>query len=147
MTSYSPEQLPEPQTMQDIKDIKIIGIDEDRPPMVRKEAYVDLYFKLSKKAPVDWCEDFNILGHQITPPVKINPANGIFVETYVRDVNQIQEHLNKIKDKIKLCIEKFLEKERQKQLALAEKSANLHGTSSKQDELNKIIAQLNYEIQ
>jgi len=131
--------------MQDIKTIKIIGIDEDRPPMVRKEAYVDLYFKLSQQAPEDWCEDFNKLGHRITPPVKINPKTGLIMETYVREVEHIQDHLNKIKKIIKTCNDAYLERERQDQLALAAKKNNVNGASVKQTRLNEIIAALDFE--
>lgn len=141
----SADKIPELSTMQDINDIQIIGIDEARPPLVRKEAYVDLYFQLSVKAPEDWCEDFNRLGHQITPPVKIKPNQGIFLETYVHDVDKIQQHLDKIKQKIKLCSEQYLEKERQKLIDQAAKNAGVHGVSAKQNALNKIIAGLNYE--
>ena len=31
--------------MEGISDIKIIGIDEKRPPKIRKEPYIDLVFK------------------------------------------------------------------------------------------------------
>lgn len=36
-----------------IKDLKIVGIDPDRPPRIRKEACIDIYFKLPEKAPMD----------------------------------------------------------------------------------------------
>jgi predicted DNA-binding helix-hairpin-helix protein len=131
--------------MTDIKQIKIIGIDEERPPMLRKEGYIDLYFKLSVKAPEDWCDEYNKLGNRLTPRVKINPAVGLIIETYVHDVNQIQAHLDRIKEQIKACTTDCLEKVRQKQLALAAKSAAQLGVGSKQDELNVIIAGLNYD--
>ena len=44
--------------MEGISDIKICGIDETRPPMIKKEPYIDLNFKLIHKAPKDWCNDF-----------------------------------------------------------------------------------------
>lgn len=132
--------------MANISDIKIIGIDEQRPPVVRKEAYIDLFFQLSLQAPADWCEDFNKLGNQITPPVKIKPGEGVFLETYVRDVEHIQDHLNKIKEKIRSCSDQYLQKEKQRLLELAAKNAELHGgVSAKQNALNLIIAGLNYE--
>jgi hypothetical protein len=131
--------------MTNIKEIRIIGIDEERPPMVRKEAYIDIYFKLSTKAPPDWCEEYNKLGNRLTPRAKIDPVVGLFIETYVHDVNQIQNHLDKIKAQIKACTTDCLEKERQRLLALAEKNAAQFGASSKQKELNAIIAGLNYD--
>ena len=47
--------------MEGISDIKIIGVDETRPPIIRKEPYIDIFFKLSHQAPSDWCSDFNSL--------------------------------------------------------------------------------------
>jgi hypothetical protein len=44
--------------MEGISDIRITGIDETRPPRIRKEPYIDLCFRLTHKAPVDWCHDF-----------------------------------------------------------------------------------------
>lgn len=131
--------------MNTITDIKIIGIDEQRPPMIRKEGYIDLYFKLSAKAPQDWCEDFNKLGLRIEPRTRINPATGLVIETYVRDANQIQEHLDKIKQQLKTCIGDYLEKERLKQLALAQRDAAHPGANAKQELLNAIIAGLRYD--
>ena len=58
--------------MDNILDIRIIGIDEKRPPIIRKEPYIDLFFKLSCKPPLDWCEDFNVLAKDLVPPVKID---------------------------------------------------------------------------
>ena len=75
--------------MTDVSKIKVIGTDENRPPMIRKENYIDLYFKLSIKAPKDWCEHFNKFGHQISPTAKIGPEEGTIISTYVHDMNQI----------------------------------------------------------
>lgn len=131
--------------MTDINSIKVVGIDEARPPMVRKENYIDLFFKLSMKAPGDWCENFNKLGHQFTPPAKITPVKGLIIETYVHDMDQIQKQLDNIKNKITQCNEEYLEKERQKILALAAKRTDLAGSNARQNKLNEIIAGLNYE--
>ena len=37
--------------MEGISDLKIIGTDERRPPIIRKEPYIDVFFKLSHQAP------------------------------------------------------------------------------------------------
>lgn len=131
--------------MTTISAIKIIGIDDERPPQVRKEAYIDLFFKLSQKTPTDWCEDFNKLGHQIEPPFKIDKNKGLIVETWIRDMNLIPQHLEKIKLKITECNEQYLEKIRQKAIALAEKNASHPGEDSKQGQLDLIVATLNFE--
>lgn len=131
--------------MSTINDIKIIGIDDERPPQVRKEAYIDLFFKLSQKTPTDWCEDLNKLGHQIEPPFKIDKNRGIVVETWIRDMTLIPQHLEKIKHKIIECNEQYLEKLRQKALSLAAKNASSNGQDSKQGQLDLIVATLKFE--
>lgn len=120
-------------------------MDEERPPQVRKEAYIDLFFKLSQKTPADWCEDLNKLGHQIEPPFKIDKNKGIVVETWVRDMNLIPQHLEKIKIKITECNEQYLEKLRLKALSLAAKNASTNGQTSKQGQLDLIVGALKFE--
>lgn len=132
------------QTELNIHDIKIVGIDEEHPPSMRKEAYIDLFFKLSHKAPSDWCEAFNTLGHRINPPVKISTSKGIIMETWVRDMNQIQEHLDKIKVKIKQCNQQYIEKIKRDALALATRNASMTGLSGEQNRLNLIISELDF---
>ncbi len=126
-------------------DIKIIGLDEDRPPVVRKEAYIDLFFRLSQKTSVEWCEDFNKLGNQLEPPVKIDKKNGIFIETWIRDMQLIPAHLDKIKKKIIQCNELLEEKIRQQKLLLLSKNASLMGMDGEQNKLNQIVAELNFD--
>jgi hypothetical protein len=130
--------------MQNIDDIKIVSIDTDRPPIVRKEAYIDLFFKLSEKAPLDWCDDFNALGRQIDPGVKIDKNVGLCVDAWVKDMGQIAPHLEKIKLKILECNEQYIEKARQKQLALLAANTSQVGTNSEQFKLNEIIADLKF---
>lgn len=131
--------------MNAISEIKIIGIDSDRPPTIRKEAYIDLFFKLSHKSPQDWCEDLNKLGHQIEPGFKINKNEGCFIETWVRDMQLIPQHLEKIKKKIIQCNEQYEERIRLRNLALAEKNASLLGMDGQQNKLNQIVAALNFD--
>ncbi len=130
--------------MQAINDIKIVSIDDERPPMIRKEAYIDLFFKLSTKAPLDWCEDFNVLGRQIEPGVKIEKNSGLYVEAWVKGMNDIAPHLESIKQNILDCNEQYIEKARQKQLALLAANAGEVGKDSEQFKLNEIIADLKF---
>lgn len=131
--------------MTTINQIKLIGIDEERPPLMRKEAYIDLFFKLSQKAPQDWCEDLNKMGHQVEPSFKIDKANGSIVETWTRDMDQIPQQLEKIKKKIKECNEQYLERLRLKVISDAAKTVSANGQDSKQAKLDLIIATLNFE--
>ena len=131
--------------MEGISDIRIVGIDEKRPPKVRKEPYIDLFFRLSHQAPKKWCEDFNKLTKDLVPPVKINENEGIFIDAYVRDMSHIPAHLDRIKKKITACSEQFLENNRLRELAEAAKNTSHHGTAGEQGKLNAIIAALSYD--
>ena len=131
--------------MEGISDIKIVGIDEKRPPRVRKEPYIDLFFKLSHQAPEDWCEKFNALASRLSPPAKINKSKGLFIETYVRDMNNIPEHLETVKDKITVCSAEHTERFRQRELAAAEANTALQGNQGEQGKLNAIIAELKFD--
>jgi len=131
--------------LESISDIRIVGIDENRPPRVRKEPYIDLFFRLSHQAPKKWCEDFNKLAKDLVPQVKINENEGIFINAYVRDMNHVQAHLDKIKKKITACNEQYLENIRQRDLAEAARSTSLSGAAGEQGKLNAIVAALNYD--
>ena len=131
--------------MNSISDIKIIGIDEERPPRMRKAAYIDLYFKLSTKPPPDWCDDFNALAHKIEPAAKIDKIKGNVIETWVREMDLIPGHLEKIKKTVTRCNQQYMEKVLKKQLAAALKDASVVGMDGQQNRLNEIVTALNFE--
>ena len=131
--------------MEGISDIRIVGVDEKRPPRVRKEPYIDLFFRLSHQAPKKWCEDFNKLAKDLVPTVRINENEGIYIDAYVRDMNHIPTHLDKIKKKITACNEQYLENIRQRELAEAVRNNSLYGAAGEQGKLNAIIAALSYD--
>ena len=130
--------------MQDINELKIVSIDLERPPMMRKEAYIDLFFKLSFKAPLDWCEDFNALGKRLNPGVKIEKNGGLCVEAWVKDMSLIDSHLEKIKLKVLECNEQYIEKDRQKKLKLLAANTSSSSATGEQVKLNEIIAALKF---
>ena len=131
--------------MDSISDIKIVGIDEQRPPMVRKESYIDLFFKLSTKPPLDWCDDFNALAHKIDPAAKIDKTKGNVIETWVREMDLIPVHLEKIKKTVALCNQLYIEKVKKKQLAAALKDAAVVGMDGQQNRLNEIVSSLKFD--
>jgi hypothetical protein len=131
--------------LEDIRDIKIVGIDEKRPPRIRKEPYIDLFFRLSHQAPKKWCQDFNKLTKDLVPPVKIDENAGIFIDAYVRDIGHITVHLEKIKMKISACNEQYIENIRQKELAATTKNNLFVAEEGEQGKLNKIIAALRFD--
>ncbi len=134
----------EQSLLEQITGIKIIGIDNKRPPRIRKEPYIDIFFELSLKAPKEWCDDFNRLGNQLEPSVKINKKEGRFIEAWVRKLDEIPRHLNDIKTKITTCNEQYIENIKLKELAEMEKSAALFGEKGEQGRLNQVLANLNF---
>lgn len=128
-----------------ISDLKIVGIDERRPPKIRKEPYIDIVFKLSHKAPEDWCRDFNALlkKHPATP--KIIEKEGLYIEAWVRKPDEIAAVLEHLKVKVYDCNCQYIERI---ELSIRNEHAanvSLAREASEQGRLNRIIAGLNYD--
>lgn len=131
--------------MEGISDIKIIGMDEQRPPKILKEPYINLIFKLTHKAPKDWCEAFNLLIAKRKYPVKINPATGLFVETWVRVPDEIKATLDDIKKVITICNDEYIARVKAEALAISNANADSKNSAGvAQAELNKIIEALDF---
>jgi len=131
--------------MTPFEEIKISGIDEARPPKIRKEAYIDLHFRLSRQVPEDWCEDFNVFGRSISPAAKIDKSSCLVIDTYVNDMDRIPLQLAELKEAVSECNKQYLEKLRQRELALAAENAALQGEGGEQQRLNLIIAGLDFD--
>lgn len=132
--------------MEGISDIKIIGIDEKRPPKIRKEPYIDLYFKLSHQAPVDWCKEFNarLAKHPSSP--KIKEKEGVYIETWVRTPDEIAALLELLKSKIDECSRQYIERVELSVRNMGNANDTLSHESGEQGRLNKIIAGLKFDI-
>ena len=132
--------------MQGISDINIIGIDETRPPFIRKEPYIDIFFELSHQAPIDWCKDLNsqFVLNKITSNATINEKEGLFIKTWVRTADEITSLLEQLKQEITDCTDKYIERI---QLSSQQTGTDTSKTneSSEQANLNKIIASLAFE--
>jgi hypothetical protein len=128
-----------------ISDIKIIGLDERRPPIIRKAPYIDLYFKLSHQAPEDWCKDFNALlsKHPYTP--KIKTTEGLFIETWVRTPDEIVEYLGVLKEKVDDCSRQYIERIELSARNACDANASLAQETGEQGRLNQIIAALEFD--
>lgn len=130
--------------MEGISDIKICGIDEMRPPRIRKEPYINLFFKLTHKAPLDWCEAFNRLVSKGNYPVKIETSSGLFIETWVRAPEEIEPVLDDLKKAVSTCNQEYIARVE----AEASAAADVGGKSDdagEQGRLNRIIAELNFD--
>jgi len=130
--------------MEGISDIRISSIDEMRPPRIHKEPYINLYFKLTHKAPKKWCEDFNHLVSKGDYPVKIEANTGLFIETWVRKPEEIEKALASLKRAVSTCKEEYIARVLAETNAAAEMGDVLEETGE-QGRLNKIIAGLNFD--
>lgn len=131
--------------MSNFENISMIGIDDSRPPLMRKETYIDLYFMLSQKAPVDWSDEFNILGRRSKLAPKMDKGRDNCIASYVNTMDQIPAQVESIKRIIVECNKVYLEKIRQKEEALAIIRAKQTGQNTEQLKLNAIVAALVFD--
>jgi hypothetical protein len=131
--------------MQHISDLRIVGIDETRFPRIMKEPYIDLVFKLSHKAPADWCQDFNMLFANHEYSVKIDAGTGLCIETWVRKMDEIADHLDVLKKKIKECSAAYFQKAKDRELAAASANDTDKNAPGEQEVLNRLIADLKFD--
>ena len=131
--------------MTSFNELKVIGLDTNRPPRIRKEAYIDLYYQLSEDAPEEWCEDFAAFGRQLNPLAKVDNTSRCFINTYVNDMELIPAHFAQLKQAVAECNAQFLEKLRQREQALARDNADLREEGGQQYRLNEIVASLDFD--
>lgn len=129
--------------MDDIRQLKIAGIDPARPPRLRKEPYIDLYFRLSFKAPPRWCEMFNDLAKTGLFPAKIKPDTGDMIETWVREVDEVAASLQQQKDTVKRTTEAYLERVRL-DAEQATRAGDRPEDQGEQGRLNRVIDGLDF---
>ena len=127
--------------MEGISDIKIIGMDEKRPPRLRKEPYIDLYFVLSHQAVAGWCKEFNQIAAKYLYPAKIDEKQGLYIETWVRTMDEIAPQLNTLKETVQTCIAQYIAKI---SVAATTGQANPGGESTEQMKLNAVISGLKF---
>lgn len=132
--------------MEGISDLKIIGIDEKRPPVIRKEPYIDLFFKLAHQAPEDWCKDFNALMSKYPGSPKINVKDRLFIEAWVKTPDEIVDYFGELKAKVEQCSCEYIERIEQATRNAQDKNASkLNEVSGEQGRLNRIIASLDFD--
>ena len=131
--------------MEGISDIKIIGIDEMRPPRIKKDPYIDLYYKLSHKAPKDWCSDFNNLVSKLQYTTNIKDDEGLFIQSWVRKPEEIPDSFDLIKKAVATCSEEYIAKIEAASAAAAGKSGSEEEATGEQAKLNQILAGLVFD--
>ena len=130
--------------MEGISDIRIVGIDEKRPPRIRKEPYIDLIFRLSHSAPADWCQDFIELQAKQDYASKINPDEYLYIETWVRKPDEVAGQFEKLKQAVADCNARYIARIEATDLARDDGNADLQKEQGPQGELNRIIAGLDF---
>jgi hypothetical protein len=130
--------------MEGISDLKIVGIDDKRPPVIRKEPYIDLFFKLSHQAPADWCSDFNALLRKHPTSPRIKEKEGLYIESWVKTADEIVAFLALLQEKIKVCNQQYIDKINQAVSIANSANSALKEERGEQGRLNKIIAMLDY---
>jgi hypothetical protein len=130
--------------VKDISDIHITGIDETRPPRIRKEPYIDLFFKLSHQAPADWCSDFNgmMANHPRNPSIK--KEEGLYIETWVRAPGDINELFNLLKETVQECSVVYIQRIEDSIRQSSEQGSSSGNESEEQKRLNQIISELDF---
>lgn len=131
--------------MEGISNIRIAGMDENRPPRLRKEPYINLYFRLSHKAPPEWCVVFNdlLVKHEYAP--KIKTEEGLFIESWVRSPDEISGLVQILKETVTECTAQYIEK-----IAASKREADSDNDllqkegGGEQGRLNRIIAGLDF---
>lgn len=133
--------------MKGISDLKIIGIDETRPPYIRKEPYIDVFFKLSHQAPIEWCKNLNSLmsKQKVTTNATIIEKEGEFIAAWVRNADEIITLLDTLKTTITECSRQYIE-----EIQLATQKSNDANAAQaldtgEQAKLNRLIASLNFD--
>jgi len=130
--------------MEGISDIRIVGIDEKRPPRIRKEPYIDLIFRLSHKAPLDWCRDFTELQARKEFTSKIETDECLYIESWVRKPDEIVTQFESLKQSIAECTALYIGKIEASDRERAGDNDDLKKEEGPQGELNRIIAGLDF---
>ena len=130
--------------MEGISDIKITGIDERRPPRIRKEPYIDLCFRLTHKAPLDWCQDFTDYQSKASSPAKIDTKECLYIETWVRTQEEIVGHLLALKQAVAACNTRYIEKIQASERDRGNSIDDLAKEAGPQGQLNRLIAALDF---
>jgi len=132
--------------MEGISDIKIEGMDENRPPSAEHKTYINLFFRLNHQAPDPWCEVFNTLMAKHPSKPSIDTGEGVYIETWVKSSGEISAHLEQLKAAVTSCTNQYIENiRRNTQVADSDGDSRID-INSPQGQLNRIISELNFDI-
>ena len=131
--------------MDGISDIRIVQIDPKRPPLIRKEPYIDLFFELTHKVPKDWGEQFNGLAakQQFTATIKVD--EGLYIESWVRTADELPANLAFLQGLVADCSKRYIAKIVLRQGEQASENSALSEGVGEQGRLNAIVALLDFD--
>ena len=129
--------------MEKIENLKIKGIDQNRLPNLDNNNYIDVIYELTQKAPRDWCLDFNNFFNKERNKTRIDPEKGLYIETWVRDMEEISNELDLIKQKINICNANYDKK--LEEAALLRKNSQNENSSIEGRKLERILANLQFD--
>lgn len=131
--------------MEGISDIRIIGTDEKRPPIIRKEPYIDIVFQLSHQAPAEWCSVFNSMLSKHPSKPKIKEKEGVYIEAWVKTPDDIAPLLTLLKAKVADCNQVYIERIERIARDAGDANTALGQETGEQGRLNRIIAALDFD--
>jgi len=125
-------------------NFRIVGLDETRPPAIQRMPCIDLFFELNEQAPKEWCDLFSSKTGKPRYPVKINPVDGLFVETWVRNSSEIESSLDAMKVMVSECNGAFdkMQAARSNVVAVTEDGPEI---SPEQTALNQVVSRLVFD--
>lgn len=129
--------------MEKIENLKIKGIDQNRLPNLDNNNYIDVIYQLTQKAPRSWCLDFNNFFSKDRHKTRIDPEKGLYIETWVRDMEEISNELDLIKQKINICNANYINK--LEEAALLRKNSLNESSSIEGRKLERILANLKFD--
>ena len=130
--------------MPTLSSYKIVGFDEDRPPKTESFPCIYLHFALDQQAPPDWCEELVKVVGKSKYPVKMDPEGGLFIDTWVREPEEIAAVLESLKLKVAECNSAYDEKVNAPIVQVSSSGEEVK-LSPEQVHLNQIVGQLTFE--
>ncbi|MFT5449828.1 MAG: hypothetical protein ACI9DC_005026 [Gammaproteobacteria bacterium] len=130
--------------MEGISNIRIVAVDAKRPPVIRKEPYIDIAFELSHQVPKNWSEDFNGLVSKKEFSASIRVDEGLYIETWVRSPDEIAANFDFLKRMVAECTAQYIAKIELSKGKQDTENEAANATLGEQGRLNAIVAGLDF---
>ncbi len=91
------------------------------------------------------CNDLNFLMSNLTGTPKININDGLYIESWVKTPDDIEDFLENLKFKVTQCSEEYIQRIELAASKAQDANESLEEEQGEQGRLNRIIASLNYD--